>query len=216
MGGGAWEYILSGRLHGVTHKTGMDMGRIIICLLLLATSVSGADAYIGDTVLTGISEDGFIDGYAVLLSHADHHYTASAGDVVDSLSIYSWQSSGGTIKVALYDITSGDTVMVGSAETISPGAGKQVYMVNVNIELTAGNTYTVAAGGETGSVGWGYAALVGGQSRCDTTSILPATWVHASTVNARFVCFAPVTASGEPPEESSTSFIRRIKEGEGK
>lgn len=167
----------------------------LIAVLLLATPVIAADAYIGDTAQTGTSDAGFEDGYAIMLSHSNFQYTASAGDVVDSMYTWSWQSAGGTCSLAVYDITSGDTVKVGAAAYITPGATHQLYGADVNIALTAGNVYVIALGAETGSIGHIEAALTGGESYCDTTNLLPATWVHFTTINERFVCYATVTAA---------------------
>ena len=210
MGGGAGESVLRGRLHGVTDKTGMDMVRIIlvVLLLLLATSAFGADAIIGDTAQTGTSEAGY-PGNARMLSHADYQYTASAGDVVDSLCFYTWQSSGGTIDIAVYDITSGDTTMVGSAVTITATTTKKVHKVDVNIELTAGNKYVVAVGNETGSVGYLTAALADALTYLGNEDPLPATWSYSSIIATRYVMYGEVV-NGEPPEESDVTRRRRL------
>lgn len=172
---------------------------ILITLCLLPLSVySGDGDIIGDTAQTGTGDASYEDGFAIMLSHADFQYTASAGDVVDSLYVWCWQTTGGTIDIAVYDITSGDTIMVGSAETISPDTDHKLYGAAVNIELTAGNDYAVALGAEAGSVGIIEASFTGGQSWNNSDGgDLTATWVQLAPVNERFVAYATVTAGGE-------------------
>ena len=168
------------------------MIRLTLVLILLTVPVLGQDGIIGDTVMTGTAEGAWNspNGDASMLSTATHYYTASAGDWVDSMWIWTWQSAGGTIDLRIYDMTSGDTVAIAVAETISPGTDHQLYGVDVNYELTAGNVYAIATGDETGSVGWAYDASTGATSTSNTG--LAATWVRVQDENTRFVMYATV------------------------
>jgi hypothetical protein len=132
---------------------------LIISLLALALSANVRaytyDALIGDTMTTG-TENALQDS-AIILSHTSYTYVASAGDVVDSIYIWSWTGSSGHLKVAIYDITTGDTNLVGSVEQVTPTTNTHKYWgTDVDIALTAGHRYAVAMGNRSGSAGTVY------------------------------------------------------------
>ena len=129
---------------------------ILLTVLCLAGPVSAGTrvAVIGDTTYTGGTEGVFDNGsYAAILLGDSLHgmivYTASEGDAIDSIFMYTWQGSG-SIDLGVYDITTGDTNRV-AVGTLTPSSTHQEYGVDItpDVELTAGNIYALAIGNET-------------------------------------------------------------------
>jgi hypothetical protein len=174
---------------------------LLISILLLNIRVSG-ETFGSATDTSGLGMSGTTIVNAIMNSHPNQSYTASAGDVVTKFSFFG-EGDGGSpdeIDVALYDITSGDTTIVGSAETITLSNAPSAWYHSdaVSIPLTAGNTYCMAFGDERNYVATWKANGVDGNSE-NTGTALNSPWTHNADIgryHAMYVTYTPGAAGG--------------------
>ena len=145
---------------------------IILALLSIAGS-SFAETFGGPTDESGASNTGMT--VARLNVHADHEYTASAGDVVTQFSVYGAadDGTGDTIFVTLYYENGSDTTLEDSIRIPLTTTDIQWWnSATVSISLTAGRNYFVGLGGEIGVFSMYYQTLTGGVANAVAAAIV--------------------------------------------
>ncbi len=119
-------------------------------------------------------------------------YTAAIDDIVTSFSGY-FAGDGGdndSVTVGIYDITSGDTTLVDSAQ-IGVNVERWYISKPMSISLTASNVYVLGIGHKVGGASYGYRLeSVGTSSATHTTLDDP--WVHSATSNLNNYLYATV------------------------
>ncbi|MCK5644366.1 MAG: hypothetical protein KAJ19_26440 [Gammaproteobacteria bacterium] len=169
---------------------------LLIKLLLLLTFPAWAEHFGYDT--EGGSGLGVNNTWTYAVTWSADYYTASTGDVVDSLFVYisSANASGDSLKMAIYDVVDGqpenkimETDMFLATNTVD------WYGIAVNQALTNGTTYTLACGEFTaGNFSLRYDAETNAGS--ENGSTFPDIWT-AGNSNWRFSMYAVYTPGGE-------------------
>lgn len=181
----------------------MTLIKILIAAMLVMSMASGVSAETFGAVDTVNGEvGGFGWTNCRMNPHANHTYTASAGDVVTGFSFLGESIDGGnndTIGIVLYNITSGvnGSPIEGTAAKIALTSTTMdwYHVTGLSISLTADSTYAIAAGSEVGAVA-GYRTSDGfltSSRAIDAVATLPATFGSAIDGNRFFWMYATYT-----------------------
>ncbi len=139
----------------------------------------------------------FATGWARGNRYDTDQYTASSGDVVDSLYFYGKSNaSGGDLIIGVYT-TSGDVpnLRTGYSAWIVSPTSYQWIGSNVNISLTNGTEYTLAMNCQDENHNTYADVLVDGYSY-ESSPILPTTWSEGGTLGYRISMYAVYTTAG--------------------
>jgi len=160
----------------------------VALISLIAVLVITVPLIAGEVGYATVGSTGFWDVGVPSADHqandgASYQFTASVDERIDTLGIHGYSSGGtGSMYAAIYDITSGvngaDSVTsVEITLTASTSGAAQWEMAYVGVELTAGHTYMIATGNESGTCYLSYDNLgANGGSYIDNNSDLPAQW----------------------------------------